>query len=73
MAARFLYVWPAPPKYRSILTCRAADNSTAQERLKRIAGIAGTAEHPLILQLSGEAQVCSTSSSRTWACRGPKQ
>ena len=56
MAARFLYVWPAPPKYRSILTCRTADNGTAQERLKKIASIAGTAEHPRILQLSGEAQ-----------------
>ena len=56
MAARFLYVWPAPPRCRSILTCRTAADGMAQERLRRIAGIAGTAEHPRILQLSGEAR-----------------
>src|SRR5262252_7250829 len=56
MAARFLYAWPAPPKYRSILTCPTVDSGSAQVRLKRIAGISGTADHPRILHISGEAQ-----------------
>jgi hypothetical protein len=56
MAARFLYAWPVSPKYRSILTCPTVDSGSAQVRLKRIAGISGTAEHPRILYISGEAQ-----------------
>jgi hypothetical protein len=55
LAVRFLFSWPDPPPYRSILDLPAAQDDDAQSRLKRIAGIAGTSEHPRVLQLSGDA------------------
>ena len=57
MAARFLYVWPDPPKYHSILDRRLALDDDAQSRLRRIAGLAGTSDNPRVLQLSADAVV----------------
>lgn len=51
MAARFLYAWPEPPKYRSILERREARDGDALAMLQHIAGVVGTAEQPLTLAL----------------------
>jgi hypothetical protein len=57
MAARFLYVWPDPPQYHSILDRRLALDDDAQSRLRRIAGLAGTSDNPAVLRLSADALV----------------
>jgi len=55
MAARFLYVWPDTPTYRSILDRRVVDDESALVRLKRISAAAGEVDNPRILALSDEA------------------
>ena len=55
MAARFLYVWPDTPTYRSILDRRVVDDESALARLKRISAARGDVDHPRVLTLSDEA------------------
>jgi hypothetical protein len=55
MSARFLFSWPAVPRYHSILHHRSVDHDGAQARLRRIFGVTGTVENPLILPLVPEA------------------
>jgi hypothetical protein len=55
MAARFLYVWPDTPTYRSILDRRVVDDENALARLKRIAAVGGEVDTPRILTLSDAA------------------
>ena len=49
MAARFLYAWPEPPPYRSLLDGKPPHEDEAVNMLHRIAGAVGTADHPLVL------------------------
>ncbi|MGD9879455.1 MAG: DUF3987 domain-containing protein [Reyranella sp.] len=61
MAARFLYVWPDTPTYRSIRDRRVVDDESALTRLKRISAAAGEVDNPRVLTLSDEAlQVLDT-------------
>lgn len=55
MAARFLYVWPDTPTYRSILDRPVVDDVSALARLKRISAAAGGVDDPRVLTLSDEA------------------
>jgi len=57
LAVRFLFSWPDPPPYRSILEQPVARDEEALSRLRRIAGAAGTSEQPRVLQLSADALV----------------
>lgn len=49
MAARFLYAWPEPPKYRSLRERPVARDDEALSLLQNVAAIVGTAEQPLVL------------------------
>jgi hypothetical protein len=55
MAARFLYAWPALPKYTSLLDRHVANDEGASARLQAIAAAAGTVETPLNLAFDGAA------------------
>ncbi|GEP55354.1 hypothetical protein RSO01_25200 [Reyranella soli] len=57
MAARFLYTWPAPAPYRSLLDHIAVHEGDAIQRLGRIAAVVGIADSPLTLILSHDALV----------------
>ena len=49
MSARFLYTWPARPKYRSLTQRRIAREGDALAMLEHIAAFAGTPEQPAVL------------------------
>ena len=55
MAARFLYAWPEPPKYRSILERQVARDDEALDLLQHIDRAAGSAERPLVLAFDHHA------------------
>ena len=55
MAARFLYAWPEPPKYRSILERQVARDDEALDLLQHIDRAAGSADRPLVLAFDHHA------------------
>ena len=55
MAARFLYVWPDPPAYTSLMERRAPLDDAALASLQRIAKTAGTADAPHVMAFDWEA------------------
>lgn len=55
MAARFLYAWPEPPRYRSILERQMPRDEEALDLLGHIDAVAGSAEQPLVLAFNAHA------------------
>ena len=49
MASRFLYAWPAPAPYRSLLDGKPQREDEAVNALHRLAKVVGTPEKPLVL------------------------
>ena len=57
LAARFLYVWPAPADYTSLMERCVPQDDEALALLQAIARAAGTPDAPLTLAFDGEAML----------------